>query len=208
MSRSRSACIFPPSSSIFLILLATYTGLAEGNPRLAILNGVDPMSVCAGEAVIFLCSWAVDRPVTLLEINSTRSTFERVEEDFQGHFVTTFFSESIGLLVLTVRLNTSSESTYRCLAQGDNGTIYPSESFSVTVRKCSLQVNGTTPCVSFCSFPIVPVIVSAVVGVILGIVIGLSIAFMLATKLCSCSCSKMDGNLLHMIKGQRQKVNR
>jgi uncharacterized membrane protein AbrB (regulator of aidB expression) len=57
------------------------------------------------------------------------------------------------------------------------------------------------------SVPIVPVIVSAVVGVILGIVIGLSIAFMLATKLCSCSCSKMDGNLLHMIKGQRQKVN-
>jgi hypothetical protein len=99
--------------------------------------------------------------------------------------------------------------------------------------ECSLQVNGTTPCVSFCScklplimarsvtsvwccsdmeyslsVPIVPVIVSAVVGVILGIVIGLSIAFMLATKLCSCSCSKMDGNLLHMIKGQRQKVNR
>ena len=146
MSRSRSAS-FPLSYWTFFLLSAAYAydaGLATSlNPQLQILNGVNPMHVCVGEEIQLVGMWSVDRPVTHLEINSTEVDLVLVERNFKGHFLKTCLKNR--LCVLTVRLNASSTSTYRFLAQGDN-TTYPSETASIIARSKSLAVANKLPC--------------------------------------------------------------
>jgi hypothetical protein len=115
---------------------------SEGYPQLQILNGTNPMRMCAGGVTRLMCSWPVDnRPVTHWEINLKQMAFVSIK-DLEDHSVDTNVSSGLSILTVTVSPNASSIFTYRCVSHGDDAPYY-SNLISITVQECGPEVTVT-----------------------------------------------------------------